>query len=144
MLAFQLVFLYVKNIHREGDDFMKKYKIIILSAIIITVAILLIWTITRSETITMRLTWDAYDNTGINSDAKFIKLYLSNDKLSWTILADSIAITDTFYDHNFQVGEVYYAVATAVDTAGHESGYSNIATLDLKSPDAPKNLKFVK
>jgi len=80
--------------------------------------------------------WDLYSITG-SPDAKKLRILEVNATATNVIKvwSDSVALHLTAHQFTIQDDDqLHYFVMTAVDTAGNESVYSNIAILDLARP----------
>jgi len=81
------------------------------------------------------ISWDYYFDTG-SSDVTKLKIYEVNaDTVVTKVMSDSI--NPSWTTHRFTIqddNQLHYFTVTAVDSAGNESDFSNIAVLDLAKP----------
>jgi len=113
-----------------------------IEAIIFLIAVFLIlgWGyIAYAEKVNIQVTWDV--NTEKNM--KEYRLYKSLSKGDYpnTPVAIIKHPTTKYTLRSNVSGKVYYFVLTAVNNRNIESGYSNQVIVDLRQPQAPKNLK---
>ena len=107
--------------------------------LILTLAILLIPTLCFAAT-NVTLKWDANTET----DLAGYRIYRSlTSGAGYSQVGEVAAPITEFVDQNIQDG-TYFWVATAFDTSGNESGYSNEVTdiLDSIAPAPPQNLNI--
>ena len=110
----------------NGEKYMKKL-------IIIVLMLLPIISCAQSR---IKLVWDANTET----DLAGYKIYWGTETRVYSNVVDVGNVTIYFPDLEYDIR--YYFAATAYDTAGNESGYSNevsgiLASPDITAPDAP-------
>jgi hypothetical protein len=80
--------------------------------------------------------WELYTATG-SPDAVKLRVLEVNATATALIKVWSDSVNINWTTHQFTIQDddkLHYFVMTAVDTAGNESAYSNIAVLDLAKP----------
>ena len=90
----------------------------------------------KSDNRTFFIEWDLYTATG-SSDAIKLRILEVNSTATNLIKVWNDSVSIHWTTHQFTIvddGLQHYFVMTAVDTAGNESEYSNIAILDLVKP----------
>ncbi len=97
--------------------------------------------VSAQQTDIVMLEWDA--NT--EGDLAGYKVYVGTTSEAYTNSIDVADVTD-YTIQNLTVGTTYYFVATAYDTSGNESGYSNEVSylvVDATPPSDVVNLKII-
>ena len=128
----------------------KKTWIYILTAIIIILLIFSSYLIVKAQSQQIKVSWDKYDNTGINSDAFKILIYeIKKDSLgNWIrdIKLGETFIADTTFNFTYwqkPEDRIYYYSISAIDTAGNESGFDGVDSLDFQAPEIQNIFKGV-
>ena len=103
-------------------------------AVLLSVAIL-------SHAAAVKLAWDPSPSAETNS-LSYI-LYTGNASNVWNVATNSVGTNLTCTVKNLALGQTYWFGATAVDTNGLESDFSNLVKWTVPSrPGAPPNLKI--
>ena len=128
----------------------KKTWIWILTFTIIVLFIFASYLIVNAQSQRIKVSWNKYDNTGINSDAFKIFIYeIKKDSLGQWIRdkkLGEVSIQDTiFYYTYWQKPDInkYYSISV-IDTAINESGLDGVDSLDFQAPQVQNIFKDVK